>query len=243
MNDKGLLLIIPFFNEASRINEDEYAAVFSGYTQYDFVLVDDGSTDGTATVLDLLAEKHTHVKTLNLTENKGKAEAIRLAVLQNSIAYQYIGYLDADFATPIAELAGMETFARNNAHYTFIMGCRIKKMGSQIDRYTSRHYFGRVFATIVSQFILKTPVYDTQCGAKIIEAKLARTLFTEPFITRWLFDVELLLRYRQHNESYENHVYEYSLSSWIEKGNSKITVTDFIKFPAQLVKIYFHYDC
>ncbi|WP_286915058.1 glycosyltransferase [Flavobacterium sp. UBA4197] len=237
------LLIIPFYNESERIAIHDYTTAFQEYASTDFLLVNDGSTDTTASVLMAFQQAYANVSTLLLPENAGKAAAIRTAVLNAPTdQYAYIGYLDADLATPITELIKMLAFAGENPEYHFIMGSRIKKMGSQIVRYQYRHYFGRVFATIVSNFILKTPIYDTQCGAKVIDRQLAVQLFEQPFLTRWLFDVELLLRYKKGNKNFTNQVYEYSLNTWIEKGASKITLKDLFGFPFQLLKIYRKYD-
>lgn len=236
--EQKTLLLIPFYNEALRIAHHELTAAFSGYPDTGFLLVNDGSTDNTALMIDDYAARFTNVTALHLPRNAGKAEAVRQGVLSPYTAgFDYIGYLDADLSTPVSELIKMTDFAVANPGYSFIMGSRIKKLGSNITRYAKRHYFGRVFATITSNWILRAPVYDTQCGAKIIHAPLAKSLFTAPFITRWVFDVELLLRYKKQYGSL-NGVYEYSLAEWTEKGQSKITFKDFLGFPWQLIKIY-----
>ena len=240
MEQKKLLLIVPFYNEAQRMDHHEWEAAFTTYPDTHFLLVDDGSTDGTYTLLEEYAGRFTHVRCVHLAQNAGKAQAIRQAVLSHSIesyGFDYIGYMDADLATPVSELIKMKQYADAHPHFTFLMGSRIKKLGSNITRYGHRHYFGRVFATIVSKFILRDAVYDTQCGAKILNAQLALDLFASPFITRWIFDVELLLRYKKQNGSLAG-VYEYSLTSWTEMGKSKITLKDLLGFPWQLIKIY-----
>jgi len=244
MEEKKLLLIIPFYNEAQRMAHTELAAMFTAYPETTFLLVNDGSTDGTYSLIEDYRSSFNNIILMHLPRNYGKAEAIRKGVLSHSVksySFDYIGYLDADLSTPVAELIKMKQYAQAHPYHAFIMGSRIKKLGSTITRYATRHYFGRVFATIVSQFIIKAPVYDTQCGAKVIETQLACDLFAEPFITRWIFDVELLLRYRKQQGSL-NGVYEYSLASWIEKGESKITLKDLLGFPWQLIKIYRAYS-
>lgn len=236
------LLIIPFYNEFDRISLGDYIAAFSTNSPIDFLLVDDGSTDKTGEILNQFATDFSNVQVLLCHKNVGKAEAIRTAVLGfPMLKYRYIGYLDADLATPVDELIQMISFANKHPQYSFLMGSRIKKMGSTIIRYSYRHYFGRFFATIVSAFVLKTPVYDTQCGAKIIEKNLALSLFKEPFISRWLFDIELLLRFKQQHATYASRIYEYSLKIWIERGQSKITLRDLLGFPLQLLKIHRYY--
>ncbi|MDP2162255.1 MAG: glycosyltransferase [Flavobacterium sp.] len=241
-NSINALLIIPCFNEGKRMVGEELSIEFEKNSTIDFLLVDDGSTDATAQFLVELEQKHNNVTSLLLSKNVGKAEAIRNGLLANSgEKYAFIGYLDADLATPISEMVNILKFAKKNPNYRFLMGSRIKRLGSNINRYSYRHYIGRFFATIISGIILKTPIYDTQCGAKIIEYKLAQTLFEKPFLTRWLFDVELLLRMKQLNSDFYKEVYEYPLETWIEKGNSKIRLKDMLQLPFQLIKIHLAY--
>lgn len=237
-----MLVVIPFYNEESRISIEEYNRVFSKYKEEDFLLVDDASSDNTLEILNNFQKNFPNVFVFSLLKNAGKAEAIRNAVLQSKTQQKHIAYLDADLATPMEELYKMKVFLSENPKYDFIMGSRIKRMGSTITRYAYRHYLGRIFATIISSVILKIPVYDTQCGAKTIETKLALELFKDPFVSKWLFDVELLLRYKKINPDFGTLIYEFPLNTWIEQGKSKIRFTDFIKFPFQLIKIYFHYD-
>jgi hypothetical protein len=93
----------------------------------------------------------------------------------------------------------------------------------------------------VSQFVLKVAVYDTQCGAKVIDFEIAKLIFSKPFLSKWLFDVELLKRLQKiHN--LKEVVKEIPLEKWEEIGNSKIKVTDFFKIPFELLKIYRTYD-
>lgn len=241
MNPK-LLIIIPFYNESFRISMKDYDKMFKNFSEIDFLLVDDKSNDDTLLILKQFSDKYLNVFLLEKLMNSGKAESIRQGVLQFNISkYNYVGYLDADLATPILEMKKMFDFIKRNNHFSIVMGSRIKLLGNNVQRSLVRHYFGRIFATIISQIILKTPVYDTQCGAKIIDAKLALELFLEPFITKWLFDVEILLRFNKKDSDCFNKVAEIPLDTWIEKGNSKISYYDFFRFPFQILKIYMHY--
>jgi dolichyl-phosphate beta-glucosyltransferase len=236
----NILIIIPFYNEVERINLESFHQIFNGFSSYNFLLVDDGSSDKTIAVLEQFQSKFSAIEVLKLPKNVGKAEAIRSAVLSFSEA-DYIAYYDADLATPFSELDRLIQFAVQNPKYKMVMGARIKLIGNGVKRSLKRHYFGRIFATIVSQFVLKVAVYDTQCGAKVIDFKAAQHIFEKPFISKWLFDVELLKRLQTiHN--LKEVVKEIPLEKWEEIGKSKIKFVDFLRIPFQLFQIYRKYD-
>jgi glycosyltransferase involved in cell wall biosynthesis len=239
-----ICIIIPLFNEASRF-DTSYLIDFSSKNNIDFCLVNDGSTDTTSDIINNLEKSQQSISSINLKHNKGKGEAIRTAVkhLAKKNAYDYIGYFDADFATPLNEVNNFTTEI-NRSKKTFIMGIRLKRIGANITRFKSRHYFGRVVASIISEFILKLPTYDTQCGAKLIESNLAKELFEKPFKTKWLFDVELIARMQQiYGKEYcLNNIVELPLNTWVDKGDSRITFLDFLKTPFNLLKLYAVYQ-
>jgi glycosyltransferase involved in cell wall biosynthesis len=229
-------IIIPFYNEEKRIVLESFHQIFKNTSQYDFILVDDGSTDNTNTILGEFKNKFPNLTILKLDKNIGKAEAIRAAVLSISNT-DFIAYYDADLATPFSELDKLILFSIQNPNYKMIMGARIKLIGNGVKRSLTRHYFGRIFATIVSQFVLKVAVYDTQCGAKVIDFETAKPIFSKPFISKWLFDVELLKRL-QKSHNLKEVVKEIPLEKWEEIGSSKIKRTDFFKIPFELFQIY-----
>ncbi|MES2863613.1 MAG: glycosyltransferase [Bacteroidota bacterium] len=235
-----ITIIIPFYNEVERISLENFHQIFGGFLHYNFLLVDDGSSDKTIEILEQFKSDFPSVEVLKLEKNVGKAEAIRSAVLSISES-DYISYYDADLATPFSELDNLIQFSIQNPNYKMVMGARIKLIGNGVKRSLKRHYFGRIFATIVSQFILKVAVYDTQCGAKVIDYKIAQQIFEKPFVSKWLFDVELLKRL-QKTYSLKDIVKEIPLEKWEEIGNSKIKFSDFLQLPFQLFQIYRKYD-
>lgn len=235
-----VVIIIPFYNEVERINLDSFHQIFDNYSNYDFLLVDDGSSDNSIQILEKFGSQFSNVEVLKLEVNRGKAEAIRTAFLSISDA-DFIAYYDADLATPMPELDKLIQFSIQNPNYKMVMGARIKLIGNGVQRSLKRHYFGRIFATIVSQFVLKVPVYDTQCGAKVIDFKIAKQIFEMPFVSKWLFDVELLKRL-QITHDLNITVKEIPLEKWEEIGNSRIKFSDFMQLPFQLFKIYRKYE-
>jgi glycosyltransferase involved in cell wall biosynthesis len=207
--------------------------------------VNDGSSDHTLSVLKSLENTlPQQFVAFNMPKNSGKAEAVRSGMLHAHAHFdaEYLGFWDADMSTPLSELNWFSAFSGGTLRHRIIMGSRISRMGSNIDRKMMRHYLGRVFATFTS-IILKLKVYDTQCGAKLFSKDIIPTLFADTFKSKWFFDVELLARHIKlygHDKTYE-HVLEIPLNRWIEVKGSKLKASDFLKVPLELMKIKRHY--
>lgn len=239
MSKLSILLVIPCYNEEQRLPVKEIDHFLKHSNGIDLLFVNDGSTDNTIKVLKQLKEKSANVEILDLKKNRGKAEAVRTAMLKyKDSSYDYIGYFDADMASPLEEA---QHFAEKTHEHgpLLIMGSRVKLLGStEIARKRYRHYFGRVFATVVS-WMLKLSVYDTQCGAKLIHRKAVSTAFDEKFTSAWLFDVEILFRLKKSSifQSHACPIIEVPLKKWEDKGESKIPLDYLFKIPFELFLI------
>jgi dolichyl-phosphate beta-glucosyltransferase len=246
MEAQPIALVVPCYNEAGRFAVEEVAGVLDAHPALLLVLVDDGSTDATADVLGLLADRFPgRVLVHRLAANAGKAGAVRAGMLLATATWpqaRYIGYFDADLATPLQEALRLRQ-AVTPREPAIIMGSRVKLMGTtDIKRLEHRHYFGRFFATLVSMQ-LRLPVYDTQCGAKLVRRDMVGHLFDQPFLTRWLFDVEILWRCMVHvgHAAMWDEVAEVPVSRWHERPGSKVDWTDAVRVPMQLRRIARHY--
>jgi dolichyl-phosphate beta-glucosyltransferase len=193
-HQETVCLIVPCFNEEARLDMDRFAA---GPASCVFLFVNDGSTDGTAhAIRGRLSER---VFLLDLPQNVGKAEAVRVGMLHATespvfAGAVWIGYWDADLATPLTEVEYLLRFVHllDEAVHS-VWGSRVYRLGSRIQRSHPRHLAGRLVATVLGLF-LGLPSYDSQCGAKLFRREVVRAAFTEPFTSRWLFDAELLMR-------------------------------------------------
>ena len=233
-------LIIPCHNEAHRLDRKAVEAFIQSTPTIDLMLVDDGSVDSTAEVLQALkATTNDRLHVLCLASNQGKAEAVR-AGMQAALAlhrFDVVGFCDADLATPLSEMVRLtEVLDEQDADIAF--GCRLLRLGADIHRSKTRHYLGRFFATVVSS-ILGLPLYDTQCGAKVFRVSIACEIFRAEFSSRWFFDVELLARYRQTygREATLRKVIEIPLRTWIDQPGSKLALWDFLMAPFELWRI------
>lgn len=236
-------IVIPCYNEARRLDIASIVDfIENNKTIFDILLVNDGSTDNTLILLNKLQEQFTeNVVIINLFQNQGKAEAVRSGMLHCSgLNYTYVGYWDADLSTPLNE--SIRFISHFNGSTKLIMGSRLKRLGATIERSTKRHIFGRIFSTFTS-LILDLPVYDSQCGAKIFDAEIIKDLFGQEFKTKWLFDVELLARYKllvDKKKLLEN-VVEIPLVEWREVKGSKLNLFTLLMVPFELLKIKSYY--
>ena len=238
-------IIVPCYNESERIQFTEFDQFLSSNNSICFCFVNDGSTDGTQQILEKFTNKNSErCQVINLPTNQGKAEAVRqgITTLLQSSQFQFVGYWDADLATPLAAISEFIELIQGNKELVAVFGSRILRLGASIHRSVFRHYFGRVFATIAS-FILDLPVYDTQCGAKLFRTDHAKLIFKEPFFSRWFFDVELFARsiVLLGREKTLRSIYEVPLSEWHDRGGSKVTWCNMFNTPLELFRIYKHY--
>lgn len=240
------LIIIPCYNEEERLPIKQFENFINLLTNSNIHLlfVNDGSLDNTQLVIDSLVNKNKEILfSIHKSKNEGKAAAIKTGsdwALEHS--YQWIAYFDADLSAPLNEIFPMLKLKEDKSHLKFILGSRVKRLGTEIERSNVRHYFGRVFSTLAS-LVLKLPVYDTQCGAKLLHRDLIEIAFKEKFISKWIFDVEIIARIIQAKgkEYAINHLYEYPLQEWKEVGNSRLKAIHLLKVPVELLKIKIKY--
>ena len=239
-----VVIIIPCYNEAERLDTNKFIDYLSKNTHLHFIFIDDGSTDNTNLIIKQIILKFNSLASLLINEtNKGKAESVRLGVIESyKMNPDFIGFLDADLAAPIGEIDNLLKIIKKDKTKEVVFASRIQLIGSEIKRNYFRHFFGRVFATVVSN-ILNLPVYDTQCGAKIFSRKICDDIFYEQFISPWLFDVELFARLLNvyGMERTIQMSYEHPVSKWVDIDGSKVKPFYFLKAPFELLKIVRHY--
>ena len=239
-----VVIIIPCYNEADRLDTNKFIDYLSKNTHLHFIFIDDGSTDNTNLIIKQIILKFDSLVSLLINEtNKGKAESVRLGVIESyKMNPDFIGFLDADLAAPIGEIDNLLKIIKKDKTKEVVFASRIQLIGSEIKRNYFRHFFGRVFATVVSN-ILNLPVYDPQCGAKIFSRKICDDIFYEQFISPWLFDVELFARLLNvyGMERTIQMSYEHPVSKWVDIDGSKVKPIYFLKAPFELLKIVRHY--
>ncbi len=235
-----MTIIIPCFNEAERLPIKKYEQFLERFENTHIFFVNDASTDDTQEILQDLEKRFpAQVAVLRNRQNKGKAESIRngvLHLLANGSPEIY-AYLDADLATSLEECHSY--IAHLNHGKQFVFASRILKIGSIVERRFSRFVAGRIIATVISN-ILDVKVYDTQCGCKVFTKEIAAIVFEKPFISRWLFDVEIFSRIIKKNgkEKALRLMDEIPVKKWVDIGDSKVKVSYFFQLWVDLFRIH-----
>jgi len=239
-------IVIPCFNEGNRLIPETFIHFQKQNPHFVFCFVNDGSQDTTEEVIMRMNALYPEsIRILNQPSNQGKAEAVRSGIefLLKDQDIVYLGYLDADLSTSLEEFANLVCRLQDDAtNIAIVCGSRVKRMGAQITRQFYRHYIGRFIATLIS-IVLQMPFYDTQCGAKVFTRAIGERCFRKPFVSKWLFDVEIFLRMKiiYGASEAQSLIYEYPLEKWIHKGGSKIGWKDVLYTPWQLLRIASHY--
>jgi dolichyl-phosphate beta-glucosyltransferase len=237
-----LTLVIPCYNEANRLPLDQYVDFLSHSNSVKLLLVNDGSSDNTTTVLQKLQKQFPEkIDILELKQNLGKAEAVRKGVQHlSSSQTSKIGYLDADLSTTLEECISLAQKVVPSV--PFVFGSRILKIDNQIERKWYRFLIGRIVATVISK-MLRIKVYDTQCGCKIFTRETAQSLFQERFLSKWLFDVELFFRMIAlvGRPQISQKTKEIPLQRWVDTEDSRVQFSYAFILWLDLIKIYRHY--
>ncbi len=226
-----LSIIVPCFNEYNRIPSQEYKSFLKTKQTVHLCFVNDGSTDGTLEkLLDIQKCFPKQVIVISNENNQGKGASVRRGILHCKLLGKAdcYSYLDADLSVSLDECYSYLTSLTKPK--SFVFASRILRIGATVERKFSRFLIGRIVATVISG-ILRIPVYDTQCGCKLFKEELAQALFHEPFISKWLFDVELFSRLicKYGKKDALKMMEEIPVKKWVDKEESKVKTTYFFK--------------
>ncbi|MBS1814712.1 MAG: glycosyltransferase family 2 protein [Acidobacteria bacterium] len=184
-------IVIPAYNEASRIDaalEGVLTCVRERKWDAEVLVVDDGSTDATAAIVQEWMKSYPELNLIRNAGNRGKGYAVRNGLLQSN--GQIVMFTDADLSAPIEEAERLFEVIRAGADV--VLGSRwLEKSRQTIHQPLYRRFFGRCF-NAVTRLVMGLPYADTQCGFKAFRRPAAQVIFRLQRIERWGFDPEVL---------------------------------------------------
>ena len=227
-------IIVPVYNEYKRLNIHAYNSFLHSNDNISIVFVNDASTDKTIELLQNIQNTFpSKVKILSLASHSGKAEAIRAGMLSSIEKKQseYYGFIDADLAVPLED---MLIFAKRLYinKLSMALGIRTESNKLNIYRTTIRKFLGNVFRLYLHN-VLNFNISDSQCGAKVFTPELIPVLYKDRFKTRWLADIELLIRYGHYfkieRRVIHDHIAQIPVSRFSDIANSKFNIRESIR--------------
>ena len=239
-------IVIPCYNESSRLDIKSYLDYAAKNKDTALCFVNDGSSDETrATLADIKNLEYDNVHIFNLSENSGKAKAVQQGALYlyNETEVDTIGFIDADLSTDFNDYHGLVKTMDANSKLKVIYGSRANDGENNIKRDFVRGIISAVIRYIILS-ITRLNIRDTQCGAKVFHRSLVPYIFNKSFKTRWLFDVEILLRLKREFkvQPFKKIFLEQPLKNWVHMDGSKLGMKDALSIPLSLLNIGLVYN-
>jgi dolichyl-phosphate beta-glucosyltransferase len=186
-----LSIVIPAYNEQARLPRTVLETIRWCKTRnsdFELILVDDGSRDETLALARLFEESDIRIRAI-ACPHMGKGAAVRIGML--NAKGRWVLFMDADGATPLDEIP--KVLAAIEEGHDLVIGSRIVRQSGEVEVKTSLHrrLIGRTFALLVGFFAIHG-IDDTQCGFKMFRREAAAVLFSRQRIPGFAFDVEIL---------------------------------------------------
>jgi glycosyltransferase involved in cell wall biosynthesis len=186
-----LSIVIPAYNESARIEhalDRVLSCVAERGWDAEVLVVDDGSRDNTAAIVQRWMTQHPRLHLIQNPGNKGKGYSVRNGLLQ--AAGDIVMFTDADLSAPMEEAQRLLDAIADGADVA--IGSRwMDRTRQTIHQPLYRQFFGRCF-NWVTRTVMGLPYKDTQCGFKAFKRDAAQIIFRLQTIERWGFDPEIL---------------------------------------------------
>lgn len=186
--EPSISVIIPVFNQQEKVSHSLKrikGVVESAFSNYELIVINDGSTDDTLSVLRDIARTDEHIHIISYTPNRGKGHAVKQGVLHSQ--GDAVMFLDGDL--DISPDSIKEYVERLDAFDLVIASKRHPNSNVTIPH--SRVFLSRAFQLLI-RVATRIPQKDTQAGFKVGDGDIMRTIFSNITINRYAFDVELL---------------------------------------------------
>jgi dolichyl-phosphate beta-glucosyltransferase len=192
VNPIFISVIVPAYNEGSCIRSNLKKIVdylSTRFSQFEVIVVDDGSSDDTPKQVSLAAQEERRIKLISYSTNRGKGFAVREGVL--AAQGDAVCFTDADLSTPVEAIEkGMKDLEERCP--VVIASRRHAESVVLLHQHWGRETVGRLFNLFI-KILLSLSFPDTQCGFKCFTREAGRSIFSLARIDGFAFDVEILV--------------------------------------------------
>lgn len=235
--EEFLSVVIPAFNEESRIGPTligMFGFLEDNFRNFEIVVVDDGSTDNTRSVVEDLSAELDNVRLISNPVNHGKGYAVGQGMLASR--GDLVLFSDADMSTPVDELKKLMPFCREG--FDIVIGSRgLAESDIRVRQSWYRERMGKMFNLLVRLLAVRG-ITDTQCGFKLFRGEVAQTLFRKTMIKGFAFDVEVLFL----AEKFGYEIKEVPIR-WLNSPCSKVKlIGDSVRMFLELLRIRAYYS-
>lgn len=213
-----LSIILPAYNESQSIQQN--LITLESYlkdhlnTDYEILVINDGSTDDTADKAKAVDSPHIHVH--SYSPNQGKGYAIKQGMIRAN--GEYVLFMDVDLATDLHEIEKFYILMQENLYDIIIGNRKTKEAIQRIKQPLYRRFLGKGF-TFLCQILLGSKISDFTCGFKMYTRRAANIIFSKQSVYDWSFDAELVFI----AEKYGLKIKELPVV-WTDDPNSKVNV-------------------
>lgn len=188
----SLSIVIPAYNEEQRLppalaRVRAYLDASTRYSAVEIVVVDDGSRDGTAALVEAVARQDPRVRLLRNPGNRGKGYSVRHGMLE--ARNEWVLFSDADLSAPIEELDKLLDSALARSARVAIGSRALDRSLIGVHQSHMRELAGIVLNRVM-RLVTGLPFADTQCGFKLFRRDAARLIFARQQLNNFTFDVE-----------------------------------------------------
>lgn len=226
-----LSVVIPAYNEVKRLPEtliDIDAKLARVKYSYEILVINDGSTDGTAEMVRRFLHIIKNLRLIDNEKNKGKGAVVKQGILEAQGDYRL--FMDADNSTTVNQFENMTPYFQEG--YDVVIGSRDVK-GAEL--HPAQPFYKRILGNagnIFIQALLLPGIWDTQCGFKCFTRAAAEKVFSLQRINGWGFDVEILTL---------SKILGYRIKEipvvWVNDLRSTVKLSAYIKVLIETVKI------